>query len=55
VKRPQPWHPAAKLTPAAVAEIRRSNLSQDDLARKFKVCRRTVYRVRIGESWRSIA
>jgi hypothetical protein len=44
----------AKLTPENVAEIRFSPLSRDDLARKFRVCRRTVYRAQIGETWRTI-
>jgi hypothetical protein len=44
-----------KLTPADVVMIRRSRSSLDDLARRFGVHRRTVYRVLIGETWKSVA
>jgi DNA-binding MarR family transcriptional regulator len=43
----------AKLTPAAVQEIRRSTLSRTALARKFGVCWRTVHRAARGETWKS--
>jgi hypothetical protein len=55
VKRPSPWAPHHKLTPADVVKIRRSKLSLAALARKFKVHPRTIHRTWIGESWRSIA
>jgi hypothetical protein len=54
-RKPQPWAPAGKLSPENVAEIRRSTMSHADLAQKFKVCRRTIYRTRVGESWCSVA
>jgi DNA-binding MarR family transcriptional regulator len=45
----------AKLTPAAVQEIRRSTLSLAALARKHGVCRRSVYRAIRGDTWSSVA
>jgi hypothetical protein len=54
LKRPQPWAPHGKLTPENVAEIRRSKLGLDDLARKYGVHRRTIFRTIIFESWKSI-
>jgi hypothetical protein len=55
LQRPQPWAPHGKLTPENVAAIRRSKLDLDDLARKYGVHRRTVFRVLIGETWKSVA
>jgi hypothetical protein len=54
-RKPQPWAPRHKLTPADVVVIRKSRSSLDDLARRFGVHRRTVYRVLIGETWKSVA
>jgi hypothetical protein len=51
----EPRRANAKLTPAAVQEIRCSPLRLADLARKFKVCRRTIYRVVVGQTWKSVA
>jgi DNA-binding MarR family transcriptional regulator len=45
----------AKLTPAAVQEIRRSTLSRTALAQKFGVRWRTVHRVNRHETWRDLA
>jgi hypothetical protein len=50
-----PHRSNAKLTPAAVQEIRCSTLSCAALARKFGVCWRTAYRALKGETWGSIA
>lgn len=45
------WY--AKLTNAAVREIRSSKLSGLALAKKFGVGSSTIYRVRAGEAWRA--
>jgi transposase len=50
----EPHRANAKLTEAAVLEIRRSTLSLDDLARRFGVHKRTIYRAIRGETWGSV-
>lgn len=47
-------HHMARLTEAAVTEIRRSLLSDDELASKFGVCRATVTYARNGKTWKQV-
>jgi hypothetical protein len=42
----------AKLTKEQVVYIKASGLRQVDLARKFDVCRDTIYRIRVGKTWK---
>jgi len=49
-----PHRSNAKLTPADVQEIRRSPLSLAALARKYCVCKRSVYRAIRGDTWGSV-
>jgi hypothetical protein len=44
----------AKLSPSDVMELRRSTLSLAALARKYGVCKRSVYRAIRGETWRTV-
>jgi hypothetical protein len=52
--RERPSRPNGKLTPENVAEIRRSTMSHAELALKFRVCKRTIFRTVTFESWKSI-
>ena len=57
MKRGSPgWAPNGKLKPADIIEIRRLAMAvrQADLARGFGVHSRTIYRVVIGETWKSV-
>lgn len=47
-------HPDAKLTEAAVREIRASNDKQSSLAKRFGVCPSHISRVKSGEEWRHV-
>jgi len=47
----RPRRPLAKMTPAMVREIRRSEKTAVELAKKFGVGKRAVYDVRWGRTW----
>lgn len=47
-------HHMARLTVAAVLEIRRSPLSDEELALQFGVCRATVTYARNGKTWKQV-
>ena len=44
-------HPHHVLTDEKVLFIRRSGLGLSELAARFSVCRSTIHRARIGQSW----
>lgn len=47
-------HPDAKLTEKAVLEIRKSNVSKSELARKYGISRSTVCDIQTGRSWKHV-